>query len=323
MSFLSGFRDRAILMKMVHGAVGKRRLMGRHGKNGQLREERKQPRNDMKFHFQIVFFAFLVGFALSACGPRRSQAEQKPAINKTILIQELKNCRTVPSTNLSFSFDSSDEKLLLEAYRKMDLRERTGIIWVLARIGGEQTVTAFIYTLTEEFKGRTLSGFENRTNNEVAVMEAISHCMGFLAQREDKAWKFLHESIEPSYWQKAILWKSSMGNDAYGILAGNSIAGLGMSGRTAVPEMLQQLKKSPPVDTTTPPDLRGGFDGAILQAAYYYDLLQLKGKDGFHAWFSGISDVFDADGSWARWKATTNGAAWKKWADQRREEAAK
>jgi hypothetical protein len=240
--------------------------------------------------------------------------------SKISLIQELKGIRRCPPINLSSNFISGDEQLLLDEYVKTErLTDRIGLIWVLAHIGGEQTSTKFIHTLTDEFNGRVLKGDEvHHTENEVGVMETITFCMGFLAQRDDKAWNFLQKAIDPSYWKNSITWRSSMDLEIHGMLTESSIDALGISSRPEVPQLLQSLRQSPPKEVDIPDHLKRGFEGAIMQAAYYYDLLKEKGGVEFNNRFSRVTDVFDADGSWGRWITTPNGAEWQKWFDQRK-----
>lgn len=239
---------------------------------------------------------------------------------------QLTGSRRRPDSKLASQFQAGNETDLLKTFRgTTNLTERTALIWVLSRVGGEETAKAFIHTLTEEFKGRTLSAEEAGSGgNEETVMQTIAFCMGFLGSRSKIASDFLVQAKDPSFWEKNIGWTSSTGKEVYGLLASSAIQAIGIMDRQDVADLLQKMKAHPPQDIPLPQNLRRTFEGGVMDAAFYHDMVQERGADGFYRWFLDRSDdVVDPDGSYRRWMATTNGLEWKKWYEQRTAEESK
>jgi hypothetical protein len=209
--------------------------------------------------------------------------------------------------------------MLLEAYRNTrKLNERSALVWVLAKVGGNETAKAFIFTLTEEFKGAKLVGDEGGSlGSEEAVMQTIAGCLGLLATRSDVAWDYLKGATEPTFWQRIVGWNSSTGREIIGLMTASAIQSVGMANRDGVREILQKLKERTPSDIAGPRFARRVFDGDIVQAAFYADLRQEKGDDDFYRWLLDMPrDQFDADGAYGRWTAV-KGADWRAWYDAR------
>jgi hypothetical protein len=224
--------------------------------------------------------------------------------------------RHPPPSSLALQFTQTDEGPLLAAYRNTaSLPDRTGYIWVLAHVGGDETAKAFIATLSSEFANKRLSADEApASNNEEPVMQSLAWSMGLLAQRSRVADDFLHLSTEPAFWQGVVKWTSSTGKEVYGLLASSAIQGLGLAGRPEDLGRLERFKTSLPRDVPLPAELRRTFEGDIVQAAFYADMLRQKGSEGLYRWLLDVpSDEYDADGSYGRWEQSTNGAAWNAW----------
>ena len=238
------------------------------------------------------------------------------ALTKQQAMVSLNGLRYRPSSNVATQFTQADEPTLLEAYRKTtSLPERTGLIWVLAGIGGDETAKAFISTLTSEFAGKRLTADQApASSNEEPIMQLLAYSMGFLAQRSVVAEDFLHQSTDPAFWQGVVKWISPTGQDVYGIMASSAIQALGLTGRPHDLALIERFKTSSPQDVVTSPQLSRTFEGDVVEAAFYADQLRALGNAGGYCWLLDRSaDEFDADGAFARWRQTTNGAAWNTW----------
>ena len=221
----------------------------------------------------------------------------------------------LPGSDLTDKFNSDDEAQLLEAYRRTSkLTERSGLVWVLAHVGSEETAKAFIFTLTQEFKGAKLVADEGGTRgSEAGVMQTIVDCMGLLATRSDTAWEYVKQGTEPSYWQQSVSWTSSTGGEIYGLLAASAIQSVGMANRPDVRQTIDNLKARPPLDVGVPVSMRRVFDGDVMQAAFYADLREEKGDASFYRRLvDAPRDQFDASGDFGRWVAG-KGREWDTW----------
>jgi hypothetical protein len=244
-------------------------------------------------------------------------APQTPAklVAITNLVKQLTELKTIPPSALVTNLTVMDETPLLVIYQNTPLANRTALVWALAAVGSNATAKAFIHTLREEFTGKTLVADEGGSHaNEEAVMETIVTALGFVASRSDLANDFLHNAIQPEFWQGVATWHSSTGQEIYGLLTSSAVQALGLDERGDISELLQQFRNNPPTDNTVPPHLRRSFAGDVVQAAYYMERRSQIGSPAFHAWFLDHErDVFDADGSYRKWIANGSGASWNQW----------
>lgn len=207
-------------------------------------------------------------------------------------IQQYPNQNPLPEWIVQLKPD--DQKVLLSGYqREPELTNKLSLTISLAFIGDEQVVHEFTRTILKYEKPAV-------NNDEENVLLFTIEGLGLLARRHDSAFEFLQKAIDPQFWKDNVSWRTDEGQDQYGILAGRSIAALGYSGKAEVEQILQRIKSQPFL-----PDV----DSALLDAAFFRDLLQQRGFD----FFKGIYGTEEIFRQYTWWKETENGKQWREW----------
>ena len=242
-----------------------------------------------------------------------------PAHLKTIL----ENRRSFPPRLSRTNTFPADEIILLKAYQATtNLADRYSLTWALSQIGGDATVATFEHALTDEFARQTLRrGMTARDFDESDYMHGLVYALGFLAVRNDKAFTLLQKGVDPWFWHKNVRWQSDYGADNYGILAGRSIVGIGISGRAEASVLLEKLKDTRLTNDTDPGPYRRTLWDGLMDAAFYNWLIHAEGREAFERHFSSDSDVFDHDGRFRKWQASEDGKKWGAWAAKFRQKA--
>ena len=248
--------------------------------------------------------------------PGEAQAETIPA--HLLPLMDVPGCRTFyPPWELLTKLTVEDKALLMREYRnRSNAADRAAIVRALAHLGGDDVVDLFIYSLSLEFSGRELTTtVDGRENEEVALMKLVS-ALGILSAKNDAAYAFLKQGIDPSFWKVSVQWRSKLGNETYGVLTALSIQALGMSGRQEIRPLLERLRNTDLVNRTggNEPGART-FYGDVVTAAFYNDLVEKRGVEFFHRkWADGELERY-----WEGWSHTDNGKAWRAWSAAKRQ----
>ena len=168
----------------------------------------------------------------------------------------------------------------------------------------------FKNALIQENAGKTLtSGYPGKTDEEYTLFNTVV-AMGFLAAKYDSAYDFIKKGTEPWFWKDQVKWISSRGSDTVGALRSYSIHAIGQSGRPEVPQILDQLKNTDMVNRVGGEDPTArNFSGSLVQAAFYYDLVQKYGMNALQ------NNIFTENRMklFLQWRETENGKKWIAW----------
>jgi hypothetical protein len=290
----------------------------------------------------LIFLASILVVALIVFVSRRGSVPNKPtSVMETQTILTLAPPKIISNnitkTNEKFTKDFSDaltaqhsapfgdeflanvKKLnvdvIIEDYRKKtNLVDRIGLMWALALSEDERVVGLFKNTLFNEFNGQKIRDPGGIEYDDEYVMIFTVFGFGFLGRQNDQAYELIKSGTNPDFWKQNIKWTTSDTGDSLGVLTAMCIHALGITERPDVPQILEDLKKSPLINTADPDIMARTFDGDLLQAAFYRSLVKERGMDGFKKWlFRPPSDIFDEDGSWGKWCSSPDGQQWVKW----------
>jgi hypothetical protein len=210
----------------------------------------------------------------------------------------LANPSTFPGSNIT-NVTKADAPLLLELYRQTArLEDRHRLTYALGLVGGEEAAVLLANTLTNEFRGQTI------TDGGLSVMRASVRSLGLLANESESAAAFLRQAADFEFWRQLRGWRAPP--DSYGdterIMVGNSIVGVGITGANDVPEWLRQFAKLPRAQAA-------GISGAVVDAACIHDLLRRSGREAYVQLFFTQSFRYELD----RWRRTPEAAPWENW----------
>ena len=221
-----------------------------------------------------------------------------------------------PDWNVVKTLSTNELRMLLQCYQQQtNLVKRRAMTIALGLAGEERAVEPFIHTVTSEFAGVRLDTVGKNGPSEAGIMLTTIEMLGFLAAKSDRAFDFLKQAIDPLFWSRNMAWTTRDTVDEYGVMAGRSIASLSNSGRPSVAVILAQLRSTDlnnSVDQRL--DIRRANDGAVVDAAFLYDIMTKRGLDyvksiyGNEAWMA----------LWNEWQTTVNGKEWQTWSDARR-----
>ena len=207
-----------------------------------------------------------------------------------------------------------DVELLHEAYRQTtNILERHSLTWALAFVGNEESVQMFKQALTQDFAGKRLTGMgPGETTDEEYVLFHTVQALGHLAAKYDSAYDFIKQA-DISFWEANAQWESKRGFDTVGSVRAFSIHALGLSGRPEVPELLEKMKSDNLVyRSETDSSSFRGLDGSVVQAAFYYDTIQTRGRD-FLCENLELEPRFKL---FKAWSETESGKKWRAWSKQ-------
>ena len=201
--------------------------------------------------------------------------------------------------------------MLVQLYQQTtNLADRNALTMALGLIGDEEVVAMFKNALTQEHAGKTLtSGYPGKTDEEYTLFNTVV-AMGFLAAKYDSAYDFVKKGTDPWFWHNQIQWSSNRGSETEGLLTSYGIQAIGMSGRSDAPRILEQLKSTDMVNRVDGDDPTArNFSGSVLQAAFYYDLIQQYGMEALR------NNIFTENrmALFLQWKKTENGKKWDSW----------
>jgi hypothetical protein len=229
-------------------------------------------------------------------GPTASggQAPEIPDRLKAVLVKPPE----FPWANIT-NVTKADAPLLLELYRQTArLEDRHRLTYALGLVGGEEAAALLVNTLTNEFKGQTI------TQGGLSVMEASVRSLGLLSHESATAAAFLRQTADFEFWRQQRDWRAPP--DSYGgmerIMVGNCIVGVGISGAEDVPEWLRQFAKLPRAQAA-------GISGAVVDAACIHDLVTRSGREAYIQLFFTQSFRYELD----RWRRTPEAAPWENW----------
>jgi hypothetical protein len=222
----------------------------------------------------------------------------------------IENWAEMPDLTKIGQLTPEEKRILVEAYRREPvLVKRRSLTFALGFGEVEKAVELFKHTLTDEFKGQKISRGPDIGTDALSAMYRTLEMLGILANKHDSALAFLKEGVDPVFWKKKALWTSDFEADQYGILAGNSIVSIGMSGRPEVPIFLAGLQDQPLINTVDTSKFRRTFDGSLVDAACFYDIVTQRGY-GFimDAYKNGTGMQY-----FQEWLQTENGKKWDGW----------
>ncbi len=167
--------------------------------------------------------------------------------------------------------NSKDIDALIERYRSTpSASAKAGIAKALAHQGDDRVVALFWNTLTKEFAGRRFQEGKQDTYEWSNVAHLVS-LLGLLAPRSEKAYDFLTNGVQPSFWQTNVTW-SVHRQPATDYLVKESIIGLATSARDDAWHVVLNLKaKADAAYLKT-------YAGAITDAAFFHYSLTNQSK---------------------------------------------
>ena len=178
--------------------------------------------------------------------------------------------------DLLAKLSTKDQPVLMQLYlQSTNAFERNSLTMALGMIGDEEVVALFKNDLTQEPEWNSLpSGYPNKADAENALCNTVK-AMGFLAAKYDSAYDFIKQSADLKFWRDQIPWANSLGSDTAGMLTSYSIGAIGQSGRPDVPQVLEQFKIWTMANQASENDPTARtFSGSVVQAAFYYDVIQ-------------------------------------------------
>ena len=224
--------------------------------------------------------------------------------------------RLIPLSVLQ-SLRAEDESILIAAYQHTpNLIERRSLTWTLGYIGSDRAVEVLKHALTDEFKGRMLTGGNGtETTDEAHIMCETVQALGLAAMKNEAAFNFVKQGTDPWFWKRTIGWTSSNKADDYGMLASDAIVATAQSGRKEVPTILEELSKQPLMNTTDPRPYRRNLSGAVVDAAFFYAVIRDQGREAYMGMFltSEGEGIYDDGNRYAKWSATPEGQKWGEW----------
>ena len=120
----------------------------------------------------------------------------------------------------------------------------------------------------------------------------------------------IKQGTDPWFWKEQVKWTSSRGSDTVGGLTGFCISAIGQSGRPDTAQIIEQFKTKDMVNRVAGdnPAARN-FSGAVVDAAFYNDLIQQYGMEAFR------SNFFTANQGrlYREWAKSENGKNWDAW----------
>jgi hypothetical protein len=197
-----------------------------------------------------------------------------------------------------------DRDVLLKLYRNARRPAATErLAGVLAVIGNEQVAAVFCEALTNRYAGKRLRDLD------AGVLFSLPEKLGVLARKSDVAFEFLKQGVERSFWERYSLWRARTVPDTWrmGLLRGSCIRGLGLSGRPAVTELLDQLHER---STNSDFDRGDKVGRAFSGAAFHYDMILVKGE-GWQVRFA-LRQIGDMERITNRraWRESERGKKW-------------
>ncbi len=172
---------------------------------------------------------------------------------------------------------------------------------ILIFAGKTELVPAILNTLTNEYRGKTL------TLEEIAKLSDLPMWLGLLAATDDRTFEFLVHSCSVDFWESIKLgWRSNDQGADSRLMAGRSLQGLGLSNRAEVWQFFEELRADP----VRAAEEYFDFTGAIVDSAYVRDLIQEHGLQRAMDDYLYDPQVSRAFSVW--WK-TPNGVQWMDW----------
>ena len=208
----------------------------------------------------------------------------------------------------------NDLDLLVQRYQQeTNLLKRRAMTVALAMAEDGRAVKLLENTLLHELKRNLVTDGTYQTDEE-AILQLDVWEMGFLAHTNEEAYAFLKKGMDPWFWKNNTKWTTANGADVYGVLAGESIKSLARTGRPEISRFLEKLRQEPLInDTERDPRMRRDLYGAVVDAAFYYDLTQQRGLE-YLKFLDGSDTSFDL---FLEWKKTENGRRWETWCKER------
>jgi len=184
------------------------------------------------------------------------------------------------------------------------------IVWALGAAGDTNAVIPFIYSLTNDYRGRRLtSGWPEASNEEQTLFDTVK-VLGVLSRQSDIAYDFVTNGTDPWFWKRTVTWNSTNGRDTVGVLTDSSIQAVGLSGRDDSFKFIEDLKAKDMINRTGD-RIEGArnFNGAVVDAAFYNSYIRREGYEKFRARFfaAGFMEEFE------NWTRTDEGKTWQVW----------
>ena len=250
------------------------------------------------------------GLPISASSPRTKPFQVQSSANSALstnLRPILERWWEIPTWDAVKTLGKNDVDLLIQRYQQeTNLLKRQAMTVALALAQDGRAVKLFENTLLHEFKRNLVWGGDLMTNEE-AVLELHVWALGVLAIKYEDAYALLKQGVDPWFWKNNTQWTTDLGADMYGILAGASIVALAGTGRPEIAKLLDEFSNQTLVNSTDPDATRRDLDGAVVDAAFEYDLTQKHGVDYYKYRPQDPLMLFD------EWKQTENGRRWHAW----------
>ncbi len=212
------------------------------------------------------------------------------------------------------SLKPEDKDILVQWYQQTtNLLDKRALTWTLGFIGDEEVVDLFKQTLYQDYGGRklTASGQIDGSDEEYVLFDTVK-ALGLLASTSDSAYELLKQGTDPWYWKDRVKWSSLRGRDTVGLLTAMCIQSIGTTGRPDSLDFLNELKNRDLKNRTGGDDPKArSWVGAVMDAAFYQDLIQ---KYGLQAYRDGMRGI-PMNELWSEWKKSENGKKWHEWAD--------
>lgn len=199
----------------------------------------------------------------------------------------------------------SDKDLLLKLYKEeSSLVKKRNLTIALGFIGDDEVVEVFKHTLADNYAGRQLS-----SNEEMAMRETVE-VLGFLANKSDSAFELLKKGFDPKFWKEYCKFVPNETPGFYGTLTGDAIEAIGRSGRPDVTNILESLKTQPLNNYLDNSIMQEHFEGAVIDAAFYNDIIDQRGLDYYKYIYLNIQKSLE---ELREWRKNGTGRDWDKW----------
>lgn len=210
----------------------------------------------------------------------------------------IENPSKVPSPNLFLNLTLADKSSIVNLYKSgRELTNLVALTWALTAFRDDETAQLFVDTLTSTFGGKVLSTEERK------VMRDTVWALGFVASDSDLAFRFATNAVSPEFWRVRRNWtvdERTLESDQNRAFSGLAVQAMGLSGRTEVPQILDQLTNS---------EFGKAISGAIVDAFFKHDFIKEKSLDAYRREIlkDGSAEAYD------HWAQTPRGGQFVEW----------
>jgi hypothetical protein len=265
---------------------------------------------------QLPFVAHQISQASAASissSDRQSSGSSRTINTPDHIAEALKRPDQRPSLEVLQMLKSDDQDLLIELFNAEEsLSNKHAISWMLAWLGGEKVVQVFTNALFKSYSEERLEAIAHQ--GEDRAFHTWLFLLGFLAAENDSAFKILQSGIDPDYWRKNAPWLADLEMSPF-MLIGHSIQAIGISGHPEAAILINNLKTHEFRDEPESPITAANLSGAVVDAAFYIDMIREHGLDFVRTRLFGGHDSFKL---FLEWQAGPQGQAWVQWSEKLR-----